>query len=85
MDHDSLKQKVLLCALLMLIGTCVALIVPAVMTEFTYIMDAKEKQQPGIHGVNGAYAQAYGIFNVGLGAGALVGPVWAGYVKAAGG
>jgi MFS family permease len=84
-DHDSLKQKVLLCALLMLIGTCVALIIPAVMAEFTYIVDAKEKQQPGIYGVNGAYAQAYGIFNVGWASGALVGPVWAGYVKAAGG
>lgn len=84
-DHDSLKQKVLLCALLMLIGTCVALVIPAVMAEFTYIVDAKEKQQPGIYGVNGAYAQAYGIFNVGWAAGALVGPVWAGYVEAAGG
>lgn len=84
-DHDSLKQKVLLCALLMLIGTCVALIIPAVMAEFTYIVDAKEKKQPGIFGVNGAYAQAYGIFNVAWAAGALVGPVWAGYVEAAGG
>lgn len=84
-DHDSLKQKVLLCALLMLIGACVALIFPAVMAEFTYIVDAKEKKQPGIYGANGAYAQAYGIFNVAYAAGALVGPVWAGYVEAASG
>ena len=84
-DHDSLKQKVLLCALLMLIGTCVALVVPAVMSEFTYIVDAKEKQQPGIYGVNGAYAQAYSIFNIAWASGALVGPVWAGYVEAVGG
>ncbi len=84
-DHDSLKQKVLLCALLMLIGTCVALIIPAVMAEFTYIVDAKEKHQPGIYGVNGAYACAYGIFNMAWASGALVGPVWAGYVEAAAG
>lgn len=84
-DHNNLKQKVLLCALLMLIGACVALVVPSVMSEFTYIVDAKEKQQPGIYGANGAYAQAYSIFNVAWASGALVGPVWAGYVEAAGG
>ena len=84
-DHDSLNQKVLLCALLVLIGACVALVIPAVMAEFTYIVDANEKKQPGIYGDNGAYAQTYSIFNIGWAAGALVGPVWAGFVEAAGG
>lgn len=84
-DHDNLKQKVLLCTLLVFIGSCVALVMPSVMSEFIKIVDAKEKQQPGIYGVNGAYGQAYSIFNVAWASGALVGPVWAGYVEAAGG
>ncbi|GAB7364646.1 hypothetical protein MBLNU230_g5449t1 [Neophaeotheca triangularis] len=80
-DHNSLKQKVLLCALLALIGIALALQLTPVMAEITYTVVAKEqKQAPGFFGKNGAYAQAYGLFNMGFAAGSLVGPLVAGMV-----
>ncbi|KAK5007264.1 hypothetical protein LTR16_000947, partial [Cryomyces antarcticus] len=61
--HDSLGQKALLCALLLL------------------VVEAKEKKRPGLFGPAGAYAQAYGLFNVAFAGGCLVGPLWAGMVN----
>lgn len=79
--HNSLKQKVLLCALLALIGVSLACVMPGIMAEITYIVEAKEKQMPGRFGKNGAYAQAYGLFVTAFAAGTLIGPIWAGYVE----
>ena len=82
--HNSLGQKVLLCALLTLIGAAFALMVPPIMAEFTVIVEAKERQHPGQFGAAGAasaYATSYGIFNTAWAAGYLVGPFWAGYVE----
>ena len=80
--HDTLGQKVLLCALLFLIGTCIAVIMTPLIAEFTYVVVAREKQQPGLFGASGAYAQAYGLFNTAWAAGCIVGPIWAGFVQA---
>lgn len=80
-DHDSLQQKVLLCALLALLGLALAALSPVVMAEISYVVDARERANPGVFGPKGAYAQAYGLFNVGWAGGALVGPIWAGDVK----
>ncbi|KAB8290735.1 hypothetical protein EYC80_008372 [Monilinia laxa] len=79
--HDSLNQKVLLCALLALIGVSLTFVLPGLMAEITYIVEAKEKQIPGRFGENGAYAQAYGLFIMAYAAGTLIGPVWSGYVE----
>lgn len=79
--HDSLKQKVLLCALLALIGVALTCVMPGLMAEITYIVEAKEKQRPGRFGKNGAYAQAYALFVTAYAAGTLIGPVWSGYVE----
>jgi MFS family permease len=79
--HDSLGQKVLLCALLVLIGIALTLVMPPLMAEITYVVEAKEKQSPGRYGSTGAYAQAYGLFVMAFAAGTLIGPVWAGYVR----
>ena len=49
-------------------------------TEFSHIVEAKERHQPGIFGAGGAYAQSYGIFNTAWAAGSVVGPLWGGYV-----
>lgn len=57
--HDSLGQKVLFCALLSLIGVALTLVMAPLMAEVTYVVEAKEKETPGIFGPNGAYAQAY--------------------------
>jgi MFS family permease len=83
--HDSLGQKVLLCALLALIGIGLTLVIGPLMAEITYVVEAKEKANPGRYGSNGAYAQAYGLFVMAFAAGTLIGPIWAGYVKDAAG
>ncbi|OBT47260.1 hypothetical protein VE00_03418 [Pseudogymnoascus sp. WSF 3629] len=79
-DHDSTRQVVLLCALLALLGTALAAVMPPLMAEITYIVEAKEVRSPGIFGAKGAYAQAYGLFVMAFAGGCLVGPIWAGFV-----
>lgn len=80
-NRDSMSQKVLLCALLALIGLALTLSMPPLMAEITYLVSAKEKRHPGIFGAGGAYAQAYGLFNMAFAGGAVVGPIWAGFVN----
>lgn len=79
-DHNSTKQVVLLCALLAILGTALAAVMPPLMAEITYIVEAKEVRSPGIFGAKGAYAQAYGLFVMAFAGGCLVGPIWAGFV-----
>jgi len=83
--QNSLAQKVLLCALLAIIGFGVALTLAATMAEFTYIAAEKERRQPGSMGRGGAYAQSYSLFNVSWAFGSLVGAYWAGGVRLAAG
>ena len=79
--HNSLNQKVLLCALLAFIGLCDALVFAPITAEITYVVEAKERKRPGLYGSNGAMAQAYGLFNMAWAGGALVGPILAGMVN----
>lgn len=79
--HNSLSQIVLLCAVLALLGLSLTLCMPPLMAEVTYVVEAKEKKNPGLFGKQGAYAQAYGLFNTAFATGALVGPLWAGFVE----
>ena len=83
-DHNSMNQKVLLCALLTLIGITLTLVLTPMMAEITYATEAKEKAHPpGFFGKNGAYAQAYSLFNMAWAGGCLVGPLLAGLVNQA--
>jgi MFS family permease len=80
-DHDSLRQKVLLCALLALIGLFLTLALTPIMAEVTYaVMDKESRRPKGYYGKNGAYAQAYSLFNMAWAAGCMVGPLLAGLV-----
>ncbi|KAI9695370.1 MAG: hypothetical protein M1820_008665 [Bogoriella megaspora] len=79
--HNSLNQKVLLCALLVLIGFGDTLVFAPITAEITYVVEAKESRKPGSFGKNGAMAQAYGLFNMAWAAGCLVGPIWGGMVN----
>lgn len=79
--HNTLNQKVLLCALLALIGLMLAILMPPLMAEITYIIEAKEKRNPGCYGPSGAYAQAYGLFVFAFAAGGVVGPIWSGFIR----
>lgn len=81
-DHNSIGQKVLLCALLALCGIGLTLALTPVMAEIAYAVEAKaERHPPGFFGKNGAYAQAYALFNVAWAAGSMCGPLLAGLVN----
>ena len=80
-DYDSTNQKVLLCSLLALSGVGLCLVLPPLLAEITYAVAAKEKENPGVFGNSGAYAQAYGLFIMAYAAGTIIGPVLAGHVR----
>ncbi|GAT22024.1 MFS transporter [Aspergillus luchuensis] len=79
--HDSMGQKVLLCALLVLIGFCVASLMPPLLVEASYIVAEKEAQDPNAFGKGGAMALSYGILNSAYAAGTIVGPFFAGFIR----
>jgi MFS family permease len=83
-DENSIKDKVLLCALLTVIGLFLALTFPPIMAEISSVVEAKEKSMLARghsgFGSGGAYAQAYALFNVAFAAGCMVGPLLAGFV-----
>lgn len=83
--HDTMGQKVLLCALLVIIGFGVSICLGAVMVECTVICAEKEEKDPVSMGKNGAYAQAYSLFNVSWALGSLVGAFWSGGIRTAAG
>ncbi|KAL8802789.1 MAG: hypothetical protein Q9200_006456 [Gallowayella weberi] len=78
--HGGREQVVVLCVLLALLGIALTIVMTPLLAEVTYILDAKEKNHPGLFGRKGAYAQAYGLFNCAFAAGMMVGPLWAGAV-----
>jgi MFS family permease len=83
-DENSVKDKVLLCALLALTGLFLALTFPAIMAEISNVAEAKEKSMlarghPGF-GKGGAFAQAYALFNVAFAGGCMAGPLLAGFI-----
>lgn len=81
-DHNTIGQKVLLCALLALIGLGLTLALTPVMAEIAYAVEAKAaRHPPGFFGKNGAYAQAYALFNMAWAAGSMIGPLLAGLVN----
>jgi MFS family permease len=83
-DNDSINHKVMLCAFLVLVGAGLTLAITPVMAEMAYAVEAKaQRSPPGFFGKNGAYAQAYGLFNMAWAAGSMIGPLLAGLVSEA--
>ncbi|KAJ8607437.1 hypothetical protein MRB53_040287 [Persea americana] len=81
-SHDSLAQKVLLCAMMFFIGVGLTLALTPLMAEISYIVDAKARSKPpGYYGKNGAFAQGYSLFNMAWAAGSLIGPLLGGLVN----
>ncbi|TVY46939.1 putative MFS-type transporter [Lachnellula occidentalis] len=78
--YDSIGQKVLLCALLALLGLFLTMVFPAVMAEIDHTVALEEKRRPGGFGKRGAAAQGFGLFNFAYAGGSLVGPLWAGFI-----
>jgi len=80
-NGNTMHDKILLCALLFLIGASISIVLPPLLAEVTKIVLEKEHSEPGVFGSTGAMAQAYGLFNVVFAAGTSLGPVWGGYVQ----
>lgn len=79
-DHDSILQKVLLCAMLTCLGFALSMALTPLLAEITYVVGHKEQSHPGAFGGKGAYAMAYGLFNMAFAGGMLIGPIWGGFV-----
>ncbi|PNS18284.1 Quinidine resistance protein 1 [Sphaceloma murrayae] len=80
-DSNTLHQKVLLCALLALLGVALNLVLTPLMAEITYSVEATVQKRPkGFLGEKGAYAQAYGLFNMAFAAGSMIGPLVGGLI-----
>jgi MFS family permease len=75
---NTLDQKVLLVALLTLLGIATDMIMTPIMADITIVVERKSRN--GRFGAAGAYAQAYGLLNCAFAIGTLIGPVWGGYV-----
>lgn len=83
--EDTIQHKVLLTVLLAIIGVSLSFSNTPLMAEITYVIMEKAEDNPGIFGEKGAYGIGYGLFTMAFAAGGVVGPLWAGYVKASAG
>lgn len=72
--HDSIGQKILLCALLFGLGTTVALCMAPLMADLDHAVELEGKKRPADFGERGAAAQGFGLFNLAYALGTLVGP-----------
>lgn len=82
--ENAMEDKVLLCALLALIGLFIGMTIAPIFAEVSAIVERKERTtlaggRPGF-GPGGAFAQAYALYNMAFAAGCLVGPLLAGFV-----
>jgi MFS family permease len=79
--YNSIGQKVLLCALLAMLGLFMTMIMAPLMAEIDHCLTVEEKKKPGSLGKSGAAAQGYGLFNLAYAIGSLIGPIWAGFIS----
>jgi MFS family permease len=79
--HNTRMDMGLLVILLFLLGCSVSLAMPPMMTEVTFSIEEQEQCHPGIFGPYGAYSQAYGLTNAAFAGGALIGPLYAGFLR----
>jgi MFS family permease len=83
-DENTINDKVILCALLALTGLFLSLTFPPIMAEISAVVEAKEKTMLASgrsgFGPGGAYAQAFGLFNMAFAGGCMVGPLLAGFI-----
>ncbi|KAL4759979.1 MFS transporter [Aspergillus foveolatus] len=78
---DSIHDIILLCALLALVGVCIAAMFSIILVEVSYVVQEKEDANPGVWGKGGAMALAYGVSNSAWAGGSLAGPFLAGFIR----
>ncbi|KAJ5924558.1 hypothetical protein N7466_008745 [Penicillium verhagenii] len=79
--NDTLHDKVVLCALLALLGLCVAIAMTPLAAEVFFSVNEKEAESPDSFGRGGAMALAFGLTNMSFAAGTLIGPFFAGFIR----
>ncbi|KAL2863393.1 MFS transporter [Aspergillus lucknowensis] len=79
--NNSTQHIVLLCALLSLVGLCLAAMSAILLVEVSYVVREKEENTPEIWGKGGAMALAYGFLNSAFAGGSLVGPFLTGFIR----
>jgi MFS family permease len=79
--ENSMRDKVLLCALLALVGACIGFLEPPIMVEISCMVEDLEAHNPGVFGRGGATALAYGISNSAFAAGSMIGPFIGGFIR----
>lgn len=80
-SENTIQDKVLLVAMIALIGLFLVAIGPPTMAEMTKAVTKLEAKHPGIYGKTKGYGQAYALFNTGYSIGTLVGPFHSGLTK----
>ena len=84
-DHDSIEQKVLLCALLFLVGLLLGTTLSVFSAEVSHVVFEHEEKNPGELGDRGAVAQAESLWWAAYSIGAAFGPLLGGLVQNAAG
>lgn len=81
-DQDTTPHKALLCVLLTLVGSSMALLLEPLLAEITYGATrlAKEDEEQGIDSDAGYYGSTYAWFNIAWATGNAIGPVIAGLI-----
>lgn len=80
-DTDTTQNRVILIALVGLVGACLAAAIPPTMAEMSLAVDEIESRHPGIYGKNKGFGQGCGLFNMGYSLGTLVGPFHSGLTR----
>lgn len=84
-DHNSLNQKVLLCALLALIGLCAAGRLGIYSAQVDHAVSEHARAHSDLLSHDKAIAQAQGIWSASYSIGCAIGPIWGGLIQGAAG
>lgn len=79
---NTIQHKVLLCALLALLGATVTTLANTpLLAAMTYAIDEKEVKHPGRWGEKGVYGIAYGLWTMAFALGGTIGSIMSGYIN----
>ncbi|KAJ9156455.1 Major facilitator superfamily domain-containing protein [Pleurostoma richardsiae] len=82
---NTIGHKVLLGALLALLGVTLAFANIPLMAEITYAIEDEERKRPGVWGEKGVYGIGYGLFCTAFALGGTAGSLMSGYIVAGSG
>ncbi|KAI9695008.1 MAG: hypothetical protein M1822_000625 [Bathelium mastoideum] len=81
-NHNTLDQKVLMCALLFFVGLGVTATLDPLMAEVSHVAERREREEPQLRGQRaGAFGQAYSLSSMAWSVGNIVGPIAAGSIR----